>query len=120
MPAAISSHLSDSFASHAIRAAEAANAANSPDQTQAALKAAGEKDDSAYREAFDAFVGETFYAMLLKSMRKTVGETPYFHGGRGEEIFRTQLDQMLAERMAKADGANFTGPMFELLNLPRP
>ncbi len=71
------------------------------------------------REAFDAFVGEVFFGQMLKSMRKTLGKPPYFHGGRAEEIFQQQLDQVLAEKLAKSSAEQFTGPMFELFTLPR-
>ena len=71
------------------------------------------------RETFDQFVGETFYGQMLSSMRKTVGKPAYFHGGRGEEVFQGQLDQMLSEQLAKASAADFTEPMFELFALQR-
>jgi peptidoglycan hydrolase FlgJ len=75
--------------------------------------------DPKVRETFDQFVGETFYGQMLQSLRKTVGKTPYFNGGRGEEIFRGQLDQTLAQNMAKADGGRFSGSMFDLFSLQR-
>ena len=71
------------------------------------------------REAFDQFVGETFYGQMLGSMRKTLGKPAYFHGGRAEEVFQGQLDQVVAEQMAKANANSFTGPMFELFSLQR-
>jgi flagellar protein FlgJ len=71
------------------------------------------------REAFDQFVGETFYGQMLDSMRKTLGKPAYFYGGRAEEIFQGQLDQVVAEQMAKANAQSFTGPMFELFSLQR-
>lgn len=71
------------------------------------------------REAFDSFVGETFFSQMLKSMRQTVGEPAYFHGGRGEEIFTEQLDRVLTEKMTKASAETFTGPMYELFSLQR-
>lgn len=71
------------------------------------------------REAFDQFVGETFYGQMLASMRKTVGKPAYFHGGRAEEIFQGQLDQTLGEQLAKASAGSFSGPMFELFSLQR-
>ena len=37
------------------------------------------------REAFQSFVGETLFGQMLKSMRKTVGKTPYFNGGRARK-----------------------------------
>ena len=65
------------------------------------------------REALASFVGETFFHQMIKAMRTSVGKPAYFHGGQAEEIFRSQLDQTLAEKMA-ADGAeDFTRPMFE-------
>jgi peptidoglycan hydrolase FlgJ len=69
------------------------------------------------REKFDSFVGETFYGQLMGQMRKTVGKTAYFNGGRAEEIFQGQLDQMLAGEMAKANAHSFSGPMFELFSM---
>ncbi|HVW38944.1 MAG TPA: rod-binding protein [Pirellulales bacterium] len=75
--------------------------------------------DPALREAFDDFVGETFYSQMLASMRKTQGKPAYFHGGRAEEIFQGQFDQILAERLSDASASQFTGPMFELFNLQR-
>jgi Rod binding domain-containing protein len=76
-------------------------------------------DDGEVRRAFDQFVGETFYGQMLKSMRATVGKPAYFHGGKAEEMFTTQLDQVLAEQLTKASAHTFTGPMYELFNLQR-
>jgi Rod binding domain-containing protein len=63
---------------------------------------------SAYRE----FVGKTFFGQLLKSMRQTVGKPAYFHGGQTEEVFRSQLDEQLADHMTTASAAQFADPMF--------
>jgi hypothetical protein len=71
------------------------------------------------REAFDRFVGGTFYRQLLGAMQKTVGKPAYFHGGQAEEVFRSQLNEMLADNMSEATAAQFTGPMYELFNLSR-
>lgn len=71
------------------------------------------------RKQFDSFVGETFYGQLLKSMRSTQGKPAYFHGGRAEEVFQSQLDQTLATELTKASADQFTGPMFELFTLNR-
>lgn len=57
------------------------------------------------REAFQSFVGETLFGQMLKSMRKTVGKTPYFNGGRAEEVFQQQLDQVLAQNEPDQRGA---------------
>ena len=76
-------------------------------------------DDSKLREAFDSFVGQTFFNQMISSMRKTVGKSAYFHGGRAEEIFQSQLDQILSERMTEVSGDQFSGPMFELFTMQR-
>lgn len=71
------------------------------------------------REAFDSFVGETFFSQMMSSMRKSVGKPAYFHGGRAEEIFQGQLDQILSQEFTKSDGHSLSGDMFELFNAPR-
>jgi peptidoglycan hydrolase FlgJ len=77
------------------------------------------KDRQELREAFDDFVGQTFYSQMLSAMRKTVDKPAYFHGGHAEEAFQAQLDQTLAETLADATAEQFTGPMFDLFTLPR-
>jgi peptidoglycan hydrolase FlgJ len=101
-----------------------AELAPSGDQLQAAGNAAKRADNAKTREAFDSFVGETFFGQMIKAMRSSVDKPAYFHGGRGEEVFQTQLDQMFAQEMTKASAHSFTGPMFEqfqagLNSLPR-
>ena len=66
----------------------------------------------ALRTTFDRFVGETFYGQMLGAMRKTTGKAPYFHGGRAEEIFQGQFDQVIAEKLSESNANSFTGPMF--------
>ena len=72
-----------------------------------------------FRNAFTDFVGQTFFGELLKQMRETVDKPKFLHGGRGEDIFQSQLDQILVERMTDASGASFSGPMFDLLTARR-
>lgn len=67
----------------------------------------------ALKEAFSQFVGETFYGTMLKSMRQTVGEPAYFHGGQAEELFQGRLDQQISSDMASADGKNFATDLFK-------
>ena len=95
----------------------ALEALQSVEAAQGADAAAGEKSE--LRQAFNDFVGQTFYTQLLSSMRATVGKPAYFHGGRAEEVFQGQLDQILAERMTEADASHFTDAMYELFTLPR-
>ncbi len=77
------------------------------------LAAGSTKPKDELREAFTDFVGQTFYGLMIKSMRSTVGKPAYFHGGQGEEIFRGQLDQIIAEQLTDATAAKFADPMFE-------
>ena len=71
------------------------------------------------RQAFQSFVGQTLFGQMLKAMRKTVGKSAYFNGGRAEEIFQQQLDQVLAEKISDASADKFSGPMFELFTMKR-
>jgi len=89
------------------------------DATQQVVDAQQEKNKQKLKETFSDFVGQTFYGQLLASMRKTVGKPAYFHGGRAEEVFQGQLDQMLAERMSDSTADRFSGPMFELFQMQR-
>ena len=72
------------------------------------------------KELFNRWVGMTFYGQLISTMRKSVGKSEYFHGGRGEEVFQGQLDLQLAESMADASAESFSGPMYELSMMRRP
>jgi hypothetical protein len=77
----------------------------------------GKAADSEVREAFQEFVGKTFYGQLLKSMRKSVGKPAYFHGGRGEEVFRSQLDQIVVERISETSAGPLADSMYGLTAL---
>ena len=64
------------------------------------------------QEAFTSFVGETFFSQMIGAMRSTVGKPAYFHGGQGEEIFRGQLDQQLAQELTESSADRFAEPLF--------
>lgn len=64
------------------------------------------------QEAYGQFVGETLYGSMLKSMRATVGEPAYFHGGSAERHFQARLDQQMAADLAAADGSNLAKKLF--------
>ncbi|MDA7977234.1 MAG: rod-binding protein [Pirellulales bacterium] len=69
--------------------------------------------DIEVREAFDRFVGTTFYGQMLSAMRKTVQEPAYFHGGRAEEMFRKQLDMVLSEELTKSGSGEFSESLYK-------
>jgi Rod binding domain-containing protein len=96
---------------------EKARQSKSADQGSALERSDAEKPE--LRKAFEDFVGQTFYSQMLSSMRKTVGKPAYFDGGQAEEIFRGQLDQVLAEKLSDASADKFAGPMYDLFALSR-
>jgi Rod binding domain-containing protein len=65
------------------------------------------------QEAFDQSVGSTFFRQMLKSLRSSSGKPAYFHGGQAEEIFQSQLDEILISDMAKANGNGFSAELFQ-------
>ncbi|HOX29361.1 MAG TPA: rod-binding protein [bacterium] len=71
--------------------------------------------DSASKELESLFV-----YMLMKEMRKTVQETEFMHGGRGEEIFRDLLDEEMSKKMAQGpgDGIGIAKMVYEQLSRP--
>lgn len=71
------------------------------------------------REAFRDFVGQTLFGQMLASMRSTVGTPAYFHGGRTEEIFQQQMDQILVEDITEASAGTIADPMYELFAMRR-
>lgn len=64
------------------------------------------------KKAYGDFVGKTFFGQMMKAMRSTVDKPAYFHGGQGEEVFRSQLDQQLADAMSDASASQIADPMF--------
>lgn len=97
-----------------------ANLANPAPLKQApTLRApAGNGQEQQLRKQFDTFMGEAFYGQMLQALRKsTTGQAAYFHGGKAEETFRAQFDQVVAGKLSEASAERFTGPMFELFQL---
>ena len=84
-----------------------------------APKSNSAKDKTDERQAFDAFVGETFYSQMIKSMHKMHGKAAYFNGGHAEEAFQQQLDQTWAEQMSKANANTFSDSMYKQYMLSR-
>ena len=62
--------------------------------------------------AFQDFVGKSFYGEMLKSMRSTVGEPAYVHGGNAEKIFQQQLDHQIGDEMSKSNAGDLAAAMF--------
>lgn len=71
------------------------------------------------RQAFHDFVGQTFFAELIKSYRSTQQPSKYFHGGQAEKIFQGQLDQVLTEALSDRTAQTIADPMFDLFMAKR-
>lgn len=89
------------------------------EQPLEARAVSGNKSQADLKDAFSDFVGQTFYGQMLASLRSTEGKVAYMNGGRGEEIFRGQLDQVIAEKLSDATSSQIADPMFELFQLQK-
>jgi len=94
-------------------------AANTTLPSELSNEVASGSDTDETREAFDKFVGGTFYRQMLGEMQKSVGKPAFMHGGQAEETFRSELNSHLADKMAESSAQDFTGSMFELFQLQR-
>lgn len=65
------------------------------------------------KETFQKTVAGLIFGQMLKSMRETVGKPAYIHGGQAEDLFQTQLDQVIVERLAEERGAPFVGDLYQ-------
>jgi Rod binding domain-containing protein len=48
------------------------------------------------------WVAQTFFGEMLKQMHNSPFKSEMFEGGRGGQVFQSQLDQKLAERMTRS------------------
>lgn len=79
------------------------------------VKPASDKRTAALREATNELVGSTFYGEMLKIARNSPVKTELFHGGRGEEMFRAQLDAEFARRAGGATNTSLTDAIVKRL-----
>ena len=97
----------------------AATSAIQNDKMPEAPDASRAKNDDEFRKVFHQFVGTTLYGQMLKSMRATQEKNPYFHGGRAEEIFQSQLDEKLVDQLTESSSRTVSDPMFKLMTINR-
>ena len=81
--------------------------------------AATPEEPSELEEKFTEFVGQTLYGSMLASMRKTLSKPAYMHGGRAEEVFQKQLDQVMVEELTEASADSIASPMFDLFKMQK-
>lgn len=80
-------------------------------QADATSKAA--KIDPKLREQVGDFVGTIFYGTLLSQMQDSKIKGKYFHGGRGEDIFKGQLYMEYAKRIGRSPNDPMSNHIFE-------
>ncbi len=81
-------------------------------QASTSATATGDKTDKV-RETFQDFVAGTFYKQMFKALRSGQDKPAYLHGGAAEEMFQGQLDQQVAEDLARHHGAQFSDSMYD-------
>jgi hypothetical protein len=79
----------------------------------------GRTDDAqALRRKIGEFVGLTFFAPMLKQASESKLKGKYGHGGRGEEVFRGQLNELLAQRIGESGRFGLVDELFKRLSTP--
>ncbi len=68
------------------------------------------------RDRVDEAVGITFFGTLLKTMQNSTLKGSYGHGGRGEEVFRGQLNLLLAKRIGQASSFELNEAVYRSLS----
>jgi murein DD-endopeptidase MepM/ murein hydrolase activator NlpD len=80
--------------------------------TPASMLSQWDKKDQELKKACEEFESLLKYE-LLKSMRQTVVKCDLFHGGQGEEIYQSLLDQELAKAGAGYGGNSLAGLLYQ-------
>src|SRR3569623_3576163 len=65
------------------------------------------------RAKFQEFVSGTFYKQMLKSMRSSQKKPAYFHGGQAEDIYQSQMDEIVTDDFAKNHGNNIADSLYD-------
>ncbi len=81
------------------------------DRAKARAAGAGTSRDHVLHKRVGELVGSVFYTNLMKEMQKTTFETPLMHGGRGEEVFKEQMNSEIGKRI----GTTVNNPATERL-----
>jgi len=79
-----------------------------------------EAGEERMRKKVGEFVGSVFYGTLLRQIQDSKLKGEYMHGGRGEEVFRGQLNQELAKRMGTAPNDPITERLYESIQRSLP
>jgi hypothetical protein len=57
---------------------------------------------------------------MMKALRKGVGKPAYLHGGQAEDMFQAQMDQQVAENLAKSHGGAFVKDLYQRFLIDHP
>lgn len=73
------------------------------------------QEDSQLRQRLGEFVGSIFYGTLIRQMNNSQLKGDFFHGGRGEEVFQSQLGLELAQRLGRSGNDPITNRLYEAM-----
>lgn len=85
----------------------------------ASIATATTPEDPKLRETVGEFVGNVFYGTLMRQMEKSSIKGKYMHGGRGEEVFQSQLHMEFAKRLGRAPGDPIANRIYEAMTRSR-
>ena len=100
------SSASDSIASDSIASDSIASDANV--RPRVGASPARDASLAELRDTVNKVIGSVFYEPMLRATRDSALKGTIGHGGRGEEVFQGQLDQILAERIGQASGQSLS------------
>lgn len=72
------------------------------------------------KTAFQNAVAGLLFGQMIKSLRSGVGKPAYLHGGQGEDLFQAQLDQVVAEQLARHHGAPLVEELYARFVIDHP
>ena len=72
------------------------------------------------RQTFQEAVGSLFYGQMIKALRSGVGKPAYIHGGQAEEMFQGQMDQQVAENLARHQGGALVEDLYQRFLVDHP
>ncbi len=75
---------------------------------------------SEVKTAFQDAVAGLFFGQMIKALRAGVGKPAYIHGGQAEEMFQTQMDQKVAENLARQNGGALVEELYQRFLVDHP
>lgn len=71
------------------------------------------------KEAFEQFVGETFYSIMVKQMRAGTGKVDLFGKSTATRTFQQQFDTQIVQSLAENNSSGLSTAMYDLHKLGR-